>query len=202
MRTRRSLAALAAVVFMSASAARPSAQTLEVGATLAGSCTGSDGSFCNESNLLATGLFGSVWFGERFEVGGRIAGLRRDDVRLDLPVAGSITDRRRLMVQADAVWHFRQGKVLRPFVGFGLGAFRDRRTVSCTPSGCEQLLGLSGLRVGTETNWHSDEAVIVGVSALPAPRIRVRGGVRYHNPFRDELALSEWFVGVGYRFGP
>jgi hypothetical protein len=201
IRSRLAVAAIAIVLITSAGATRLSAQTVEVGATLAGSCTGSDGSFCDESDLLTTGLFGSVWFGDLFEVGGRVAGLARGDVQFDRPVSGSITDRARFLVQGDAVWHFRQGQVLRPFVGFGIGGFRDRRTVTCTPPGCEPQLGLTGLRPGTQSVWHSDRAIIVGVSALPTERVRVRGGLRYHNPFRDELALSEWFVGVGYRFG-
>jgi opacity protein-like surface antigen len=200
LRTRLSIAAIAALC-TSLATTPLSAQTVEAGGTIAGSCTGSDGSFCDESGLLTGGLFASVWIADLLEVGGRTAWLRRADVRFDRPVSGSIVDRGRFMAQADAIWHFRQGKLLRPFVGLGLGGSRDRRTVTCSTPGCEPLLGLSGLRAGTEHRWHSDQAVIVGVSALPTSRVRVRGGVRYHNPFRDELALSEWFVGAGYRFG-
>ena len=105
------------------------------------------------------------------------------------------------MAQADAIWHFRRGQVIRPFVGLGIGGFRNRETVSCTPPGCEPQLVRFGLTAGTQQEWHKDEAIIVGASALAGPRVRVRGGLRYHNPFRDELALSEWFVAVGYRFG-
>ena len=188
-------------VFASAGAGGAEAQTIEAGATAAASCVGSDGSFCSDGNLFTAGLAGSLMFADAFEVGGRVAWLARDDIRFEVPVRGSIEDQTRVMVQADAIWHFRKGKVLRPFVGLGLGGFRNRMTVTCSPPGCEPLLGLSGLRAGTQHDWHADEAVIAGASALVTPRLRVRAGLRYHNPLRDELALSEWFLGAGYRFG-
>lgn len=194
---------LALVVLLGpAGAGRAAAQTFEAGGTLAASCVGSDGSFCSDGNLFTAGPFASVWFLDALEVGGRVARLGRDDDRFDLlQVSGTITDRTRFMVQADAIWHFRRGEVLRPFVGFGIGGYRNQMTVSCAPPGCEPLLGRAGLSAGTEREWHSDEAIVAGVSVLAMPRLRVRAGLRYHNPLRDELALSEWFVGVGYRFG-
>lgn len=46
---------------------------------------------------------------------------------------------------------------------------------------------------------HSDESVLAGLSIMLHERVRLHGGWRYHNPFEDELALSELFVAVGYR---
>jgi hypothetical protein len=193
-----------AALLIGAGAGLATAQTVEAGGTLAASCAGSDGSFCSDGNLVTAGPYASVWFLDALEVGGRVAWLGRDDIRFEDPLAGvsgSIGDRGRFMAQADAIWHFRRDRRIRPFVGFGVGAFRDRATVSCAPPGCETHLPRSGLTAGTQHEWHGDEAVIIGVSALATPRVRLRGGLRYHNPFRDELALAEWFIGVGYVLG-
>jgi hypothetical protein len=55
------------------------------------------------------------------------------------------------------------------------------------------------LTAGQNSESYADESVVLGLSVLLNPRLRLRGGWRYHNPFRDSLALSEWFLGLGYR---
>ncbi|HEY7498285.1 MAG TPA: hypothetical protein VH740_07220 [Vicinamibacterales bacterium] len=60
---RRSLACALIVMCGAATAA---GQTFEAGATIATSCKGSDGSFCNgtHDNLRTTGPFASIWFND------------------------------------------------------------------------------------------------------------------------------------------
>jgi hypothetical protein len=71
--------------------------------------------------------------------------------------------------------------------------------VSCEPSGCESQLAGIGLSAGQTHESHLDQSLVVGLSVMPHKRVRVHGGWKYHNPFRDELALSEVFVALGFR---
>lgn len=189
-----------------AAGASASAQAIEAGGSIAASCKGSDGSFCNDdySGLATGGPYFSVWLADRIEVGGRIAWLKQPDARGDalfpFPYEFAIEDRLRTIVQAEATWHFRRGKRLRPMLGFGGGGFHDRMNVSCAPAGCETVSSSSRIVPGEWTEWHRDVSLMTGVSVAATDRIRVRGGWRYHNPFRDELALSELFFAAGYRF--
>lgn len=183
-----------------------SAQSLEAGASLAVSCRGSDGSVCRDESLRTMGPYFSIWWGDRLEVGGRVVWLHFDDVHDYLLLEGSrvdfqVTDGRRRVVQGEAAWHFRRGRRIRPYVGVALGSLQDREVITCRPLGCEDLLTRARMAVGAVRLSHRDAAVVVGVSATVLPRLRVRAGWRYHNPLRDELAMSELFVAAGYRFG-
>ena len=183
------------------------AQTFEAGASIATSCKGSDGSFCNDthSGLRTAGPYGSVWFDDRIEVSGRVVWLRQPDIQgrtfVIEPFEFAITDRARTIAHGEVIWHFRRGKRARPMLGIGVGGYRDSQLVTCEPAGCEPRLGINGLDGGRSVESHRDTSIVAGVSVLLSSRLRVRGGWRYHNPFRDELALSELFVGAGLRFG-
>jgi hypothetical protein len=197
------LATLVAAVILSATT-NLSGQTIEVGGSIATSCKGSDGSFCNDthSGLRTAGPYASVWFGDRVEVSGRVVWLRQPDLQgrtfVIEPLEFAITDRRRSITQGEVIWHFRQGKRARPLLGIGFGRYRDTESVMCQPPGCELRLGISGLAAGVLRESHRDESIVAGLSVLLNQRFRVRGGWRYHNPLRDELALSELFLSVGY----
>jgi hypothetical protein len=180
------------------------AQTLEFGGSIGVSCKGSDGSFCNEthSGLRTAGPYASVWFTDRVEISGRVAWLRQPDLEGVLfpePLSFAITGRRRLIAQGEVIWHFRSGKRVRPHIGLGFGGYRDREAVTCEPVGCQSRLPQAGLHAGASRALHSDQSVVAGVSVALQKRARLHGGWRYHNPFKDELALSEVFVAVGYR---
>jgi hypothetical protein len=180
------------------------AQILEIGGSIGVSCKGSDGSLCNEthSGLRTAGPYASVWFEDQLEVTGRVAWLQQPDLRGLLSAESfsfAITDRRRLIAQGEIRWHFRSGRRVRPHIGLGFGGYRDREVVTCEPSGCESRLSGSGLHAGATRALHSDQSVVAGVSVALHKRARLHGGWRYHNPFKDELALSELFVAVGYR---
>ena len=190
-----------------AAAATASAQVIEAGGSIAASCKGSDGSFCNDdyAGLATGGAYFSVWLADRIEVGGRIAWLNQPDEHGEagFPVSYRFTieDRVRAIVQAEAAWHFRRGRRLRPMLGLGVGGFHDRMTLSCMPAGCETVLtSPTRILLGESARWHSDVSLMTGVSIAATDRVRLRGGWRYHNPFRDELALSELFLAAGYRF--
>jgi hypothetical protein len=181
------------------------AQSYEAGGSLAVSCRGSDGSFCRDESLATTGVYGSVWFADRFEIALRAAWMTFDDIEGILPfgISGTfaIRDASRRVTQAETVWHFRRGGRVRPMVGIAVGWYADRDVVTCQPPGCEPFLRSAGLETGERHDTERDGSIMVGLSVLATPRLRVRGGWRYHNPFVDELALSELFVAAGYRFG-
>lgn len=195
------------------------AQTLEVGVSLAGSCRGSDGSFCSSSvaeiagfdrhGLRTPGLRLGIWLADWIEVSGRVAWFEQPDrhARSRFPdradsIQYAVLERRRTIVQGEVTWHYRRGKRVRPNVGVGIGGYRLSERVTCEPAGCESELGRTGLSAGPSSEWHHDVSVAVGISVLLHPRVRVRGGRRIHNPWGEHLALSETFAAIGYRFGP
>ncbi len=189
------------VTLSSASAAR--AQTLEAGVSIATSCKGSDGSFCNDthSNLRTLGPYASVWFNDFIEVTGRVVWLDQPDINgsvmFPAPATFSIVERHRTLAQGEVVWHFLREKRVRLMFGLGAGRYWDREDVSCEPAGCEA--GIAGLTAGRNRESHVDRSILVGLSVPLTSRLRLRGGWRYHNPFNDENALSEVFLGVGCR---
>ena len=197
---------LACVVMVLCCASTSSGQSFEVGATIATSCKGSDGSFCNDthSGLRTTGPYASVWFNDFIEVSGRVAWLDQPDISgtpgFGVPSRFSISDRERTIGQAEIIWHFLRGERVRLMFGLGIGRYWDRELVTCEPAGCEPSLTTSGLTPGRIRESQIDRSILVGLSAPLGSRLRFRGGWRYHNPLNDEHALSEVFVGLGYRF--
>ncbi|MCC7124350.1 MAG: hypothetical protein IT178_05845 [Acidobacteria bacterium] len=188
-----------------AAASNVYAQALEIGASVGTSCKGSDGSFCSDTHsaLRTMGPYAAVWFVDQLQIGGRGAWLRQPDldgVLFPEQFAFAITERRRMIAEAEVTWHFRPGKRVRPYLGGGLGGYRDRELVTCEPVGCEARLTRIGRRAGEHRQSHSTRTFIAGLSVDVLPRVRVHDGWKYHNPFKDELALSEVFVAVGYRF--
>jgi len=200
----RFIAILTAAVMLSPAGA--AAQAIEVGGSIAVSCKGSDGSFCNDSHsgLLTGGPYVSVWFADRVEIQGRAVWLNFPDLEgqsiFPAPITYAVTERSRTLLQAEATWHFRRGKRLRPMFGLGLGGFRDRGTVSCAPDGCDGSPTYLRLTGRETAGWERDISLMTGLSATLSKRFRLRAGWRYHNPFRDELALSELFFGTGFAF--
>ena len=180
------------------------AQVVEVGGSLGVACAGTDGSGCNDNGLVTGGPYGSVLFGDRLEVGGRMVYLTLDDRNgfTVYPVALEFveTDRRRLYVQGLATYHFRPGTRVRPMLGAGLGAARRSQTIQCQDGACAGLAQV-GLESGSTHFWNTDRSVLAGVTFLPAPSLPIRAGWWWHSPFNDGFALSEVFLSVGYRFG-
>jgi hypothetical protein len=191
---------------MLSAATTVAAQTVELGGSIATSCQGTDGSFCSDThnNLRTTGPYGSIWFDDRLEVSGRVVWLKQPDIQgrtfIIEPLEFAITDRSRTLAQGEAIWHFRRGQRARPMFGLGFGRYWDSETVICEPAEClSRLRGASARRDNRVRESISDQSLLVGFSVLLNSRVRLRGGWRYHNPFRDELALSELFIAAGYR---
>ncbi len=203
MTVRPALALLLTILVTLSSASAARAQTLEAGVSIATSCKGSDGSFCNDthSNLRTLGPYASVWFNDFIEVTGRVVWLDQPDINgsvmFPAPATFSIVERHRTLAQGEIVWHFLREKRVRLMFGLGAGRYWDREDVSCAPAGCEA--GIAGLTVGRNRESHVDRSILVGLSVPLTSRLRLRGGWRYHNPFNDENALSEVFLGVGCR---
>jgi outer membrane protein with beta-barrel domain len=180
------------------------AQTFEVGGSIAVSCIGSDGSICSEGNLLTAGPSASVWFADWVEVGARVVWFELNDLSRTLrgptTIDTEVTARERRIFQGEVIWHFRREKRIRPLFGVGVGRYWRSQVATCSPPGCEATLG-PGFPAGRTNDSTSDVSVVTGLSVLLNPRVRVRGGWRYHNPFKDELAVSEYFLALGYRIG-
>jgi outer membrane protein with beta-barrel domain len=202
--TRLRLTILLVPVLLELSPAALAAQSLEAGGSVATSCIGSDGSFCSENNLLTAGPSASIWFAKRVEVGARVVWFQLNDLSLTLTGPATIdlatTDRKSVIAQGEVIWHFRPDKRTRPLLGLGVGRYWRNQVATCDPPGCEAALG-PGFTFGRTKESDFDASVVVGLSVLLNPRVRVRGGWRYHNPFRDELAVSELFIALGYRIG-
>jgi hypothetical protein len=118
----------------------------------------------------------------------------------------AIVDNHRTIVLGEVSWHFRQGRKLRPWFGVGAGAYREHRVVSCESQGCEAGLERVGLTPGESSAWTREVSFAAGLSVLVHPRIRARGGLRYHcnwhgGAVSGERMLSEVFVGVGIPIG-
>jgi hypothetical protein len=194
---------IACALMMLWCASAAAAQTFEAGATIATSCIGSDGSFCNDthSSLRTAGPYASIRFNDFIEVSGRVAWLDKPDLRGSAGFGATstffISDRERTIGQAEIVWHFRRDERVRVMFGLGVGRYWDREMVTCEPAGCEPSLASSGLTAGRIRKSQLDRSILVGLSAALHPRLRIRGGWRYHNPLNDENALSELFVGLG-----
>jgi hypothetical protein len=191
-------------VLLELGAVAGAAQTFEVGGSIAGSCIGSDGSMCSEGNLLTAGPSASVWFADWVEVGARVVWFELNDLngtlRGETTIDTRTTERERRIAQGEVIWHFRRDRRIRPLFGLGVGRYWRSQVATCSPPGCEAALG-PGFPAGRTSDSTSDVSLVTGLSVLLNPRLRVRGGWRYHNPFKDELAVSEYFLALGYRVG-
>jgi hypothetical protein len=199
---RPSIASVA-IVFCCASVAAP--QTIEAGATIAASCQGGGTTFCDatQSGLLTMGPYASVWFDDFIEVSGRVARLDRRGFSRGFGIAfGStyfLTERERTIGQAEVVWHLLREKRVRLMIGAGIGRYWDRELITCQPAGCGPgLVAAYGLTTGQARDSQMDRSVLVGLSTTVHPRLRIRGGWRYHNPLAGKDALPEFFVGGGF----
>ena len=92
-----------------------------------------------------------------------------------------------------------EGRIIRPFVGGGLGTFRHTELTVCEVPGCD--LVIPSLPLGKRTTSHGDIIAIVGASTMLRNHVVIRGGVQFHNLlWGEELSLFETSVGFGYRF--
>ena len=179
------------------------AQDVEVGASVAAACLGSDGSACGSGTHALAGAHVSWWMDDRVEVMGRLARVARPDRHfrqtfpLELDV--SITDRSRDFLSGAVVYHFRRGSRVRPMLGVGSGVFADADRVVCQPVACEQSGGLP--QSGSHRRWKADLIVLAGLSGRVGGRWSWRAGWLTHSFANDHNSTIETFASVGYRFG-
>jgi hypothetical protein len=112
-------------------------------------------------------------------------------------IGRSISPRR--FMAGQGLYHFQRGRIIRPFVGGGLGTFRHTELTVCEVPGCD--LVMPGLPLGKRTTSHGDIMAIIGASTMLRNHVVIRGGVQFHNLlWGEELSLFEASVGFGYRF--
>ena len=179
------------------------AQVVEVGATIAAGCLGSDGSACGTGTHPMPGAHASWWIGDRVELTGRVARVALPPFRATSvfpnTVTFEVTDRSREFLSTLIVYHFRRGKVLRPVLGLGSGGYVHSQRVRCEPIGCGGVAGIPP--EGRRRTWMTDAILIAGVSGGLGTRWILRGGCLAHRFANDENSTVELFAGVGYRFG-
>jgi hypothetical protein len=198
-----------------------SGQSLEVGGTVGVGARGSEGSLVRQEALPIGGVYGSVFWTDRFETMVRASWLhlgarRESDLYstgcLDGGIPGScLTDvafqivRRatapRTFIAGSVLYHFRPNRPVWPFVGAGFGVMRDREHVSCEPAAtsCDSLMG-GDFRLGTSTSSRADIIGIAGLSTSFANHFVLRGSIHFHRPAGEELSLFETSFTFGYRF--
>jgi hypothetical protein len=205
------IAALTLCVLLSAGSA--TAQKLELGGTIAAGCKGSDGSICGGGTSPLVGAHASVWAANRFELTARVARVGWDDYSLRLSGQRElvVTNRSRSFVSFLFVYHFMQGRPVRPMFGLGSGWYSDARHVACRPTSCEApppSVGPAGGVVvsgppdlGAFRDRDTDIIFVLGLSGDVRERWVWRGGWQSHRFGNDENMTQAFFVGAGYRFG-
>lgn len=179
------------------------AQVMEVGATIAAGCLGSDGSACGTGTHTMPGAHASWWIGDRVELSARVARVALPAYRattvFPTVVTFEVTDRSREFVSALFIYHFGRGKTIRPMLGFGSGGYAHSQRVRCEPVRCGGVAGVP--REGQHRVWMTDAILAAGVSGDVGSHWMLRGGFLSHRFANDENSSIELFVGVGYHFG-
>lgn len=195
--------------------AAASAQRFEVGASIGAGTAGTENSLAGGNTTIMPGVRASVWWGDRLETGIRLAWWPIPNPHgsagysINCGDGGPSTcdffyvnfDRvtPRLFVAGEALYHFRRGSRLRPFVGGGYGRMDSSENVTCETPGCEVHL-TPGFRFGRRQSSATDIIVIGGVSWTLTNHLRLRGAVRMHRPGGEDLSTAETSVGLGVRF--
>ena len=207
------------MALMLVSCASPAtAQVFEAGGGLARSCAGSDGSLCT-SGAAMWAAHGSVWFDDRLELGFRGAFMYEPDFTYwvprddrfnaaDDPAARAlpridvmVSNRRRTLLSAETLYHFRRGHSVRPLFGLGFGAMSDRSSETCTPQACERLMPILTAASVRRDGQRINVSIVAGVSGRINEVLQIRGGLRFHNFGGEEVSTTEVFIAAGYRFG-
>ncbi len=189
-------------------------QSIELGGSLGTGARGTESKLVRQEARLTRGFHVSAWWADRFETAFRVVWLDsavdqfRNILRLRLrcpaercvPGVLRIESHRlgdRRFAAGQAVYHFRSGHQLRPYLGLGIGTIQDHERVSCVTPGCEALL--PGLQLGERRYRYRDVSLISGLSTTFWDRVVVRGGVVFHRPGGENLSLFETSAQIGYR---
>ena len=180
-----------------------SAQTLEVGGSLAAGCLGSDGSACGSGTHPMPAAHAAFWLTDRTDIWLRLAHVGQPDYGFEtvfpIPTRGRVTDRSRQFLSALVVHHFGRAPAVRPMLGAGSGWIAGRQRVTCEPPGCGRQPGAP--REGRFREGMADVILLAGLSGSVGDRWVWRGGWLSHRFANDENSASELFVALGYRLG-
>lgn len=200
------------------------AQGVEVGAGLSVSCEPFEYSFCHRKWGTVSAVYGNWWTSDGLALelrGARLDGPQSRIIAVGEEISPNATffrsyllqSERRTLAQASVVWHFRNTRVVRPFVGGGPGVLWWKADSSCPRSliGCERVLpnGAPGRLEHT--------AVVFGFAggvAFQAPNgVIARSGIRAVSSWNDLVrngrqsriedlprGLPEYFASIGYRW--
>ena len=215
---RYTLCALRALMFLSV-CAPATAQVIEIGAGVGRACVGTDGSVCGDDTGAMWSIHSSIWFDDRLEVSARFAmfalpdwkySQSRDDrfnlvddpaVRQIQRIDVTFNERSRQILSGEAIYHFARGRPVRGFIGFGFGTLTNRGFQACIPAGCERLMPFLSSPVGRLSHTSENMTMIAGASGRISERLRVQGGLRFHNLPAEGRSTTEAFVATGYQFG-
>jgi hypothetical protein len=196
------IAVMTLVVLLSASAAR--AQKLEIGGTIAAGCKGSEDSLCGGEKSPLIGAHASVWANNRVELTARLARVGWEDFSYKLDGFDiDVTNQSRSFVSFLFIYHFMEGRPVRPMLGLGSGWYSENSRVACRPAGCQTQIrpGPGDRLLGSYREWDIDAIFVLGLSGTVRDRWVWRGGWQSHRFGNDENMTQEFFAGLGYRFG-
>ena len=212
----KKLLTVAILVCLSRSA---SAQVFELGAGLSRGCIGDSSGFCGDEAGAMWALHGSLWVSPRWQISLRLATLPlpdtshstlRDD-RFNAVVDPTLRslpriditsrERSREVAGVEGLYHFAGARRFGAVLGIGVGAVRNRSTLSCEPDGCEQVMRALGERPGRITPRGSNLTLIAGLSGPAWARLQLAGGVRLHNLAGEGISTAEMYVTTAIRFG-
>lgn len=179
------------------------AQTVEVGGRVGTGCKGSEDSLCSGGTGVLFGGHVSWWANERVELSSALT-------RVTLPttefrfneIEVFTTDRKRDFVSLLFIYHFLEGRPVRPMLGIGSGWYADASRTGCRPAGCETVLrNPGGPLLGQYRAWDIDAVFVVGLSGMLTDRWVIRGAWQSHRFGNEENMTQQFFTAVGYRFG-
>ena len=179
------------------------AQVVEIGGSLAGTCLGSDGSLCGGGHRPMTAVYASLWPSESIELTLRASRVPLTSVGINppfpTPVSVAVTRRARAFVSGLFTYHFRRGQSIRPMLGVGVGGYAQAQNVQCQSQSCSGVPGIPP--EGHNRTWMSDVILLAGLSGPIGKRWTWRGGWLSHRLLNDQHSTIELFAGLGYQFG-
>jgi hypothetical protein len=218
------IATMLGVVVLLACPASARGQAIEVGAGVALSCKGVEQSICAYTWGRVDAVHAAWWSSPSLVVEGRVARLDGPATRIvavperisptqNFYRSYSFRDERRTVLQASLLYHFRDGRLVRPFVGGGFGSIWWRGEAFCGREqiDCQRVLPPDAPGVLRAREWVASFAGGVAVEARHGAIVRfgLRGTEIPATTFnRSEESLRravrgqlpEFFVNAGYRW--
>jgi len=216
----RRLPILLTLVALGALARPAAAQVFEIGAGVSRACTGDSSGFCSDETGAMWALHGGLWVSRRWLINLRVATLPLPDATHSTPRDerfDRVTDpavrvlpriditsrhRSRQLIGGEGLYHFAGPRRFGAVLGVGIGEVRNPMTLSCEPDGCEEVMRALGDRPGRlGSRGVGNLTFIAGVSAPAGSRVRISGGVRFHNFAGEGLSTTEAYAATGFRLG-